>query len=317
MQHHKQQITPVKHPLRVTIAMCSYNGARHLDEQLQSIALQTFSDWDLWVSDDGSRDDTRAILERFKAQVSDQHRVTIIDGPGKGAAANFLTLVSHPDFPTDTLVAFSDQDDVWAPHKLSLAVDRLADRGDIAVYGAQTLYGDAQLRPIGASMLPRISPDLRTTLVQNSVSGHSMVFTPAALGVVRQGPKGLPHHDWWVSLLVAATGGAIVIDDAVVLTYRQHGGNVMGAHSGAVPALRRICQLFDGTFGDWFARNLRGLEVVHDLLDDAAHALLHDLRAAPRRIGLARFRVLRRHGVRRQSAVQSWAFYLAVILGRV
>ena len=77
---------------RVTILMATYNGERFLSDQLNSFDCQTFSDWDLWVSDDGSSDNTKNILDNFQRAQEGRHFVRIMNGPKKGFVSNFLNL---------------------------------------------------------------------------------------------------------------------------------------------------------------------------------------------------------------------------------
>lgn len=84
---------------RFTILLCTYQGERHLPAQLESYLAQTYKAWDLWVSDDGSRDATRALIEAFRAEAGPDRTVRIITGPGQGATRNFLSLLCHPDLP--------------------------------------------------------------------------------------------------------------------------------------------------------------------------------------------------------------------------
>ena len=95
---------------QIAILMCTKNGAAFLAEQLKSIADQTHANWILFVSDDGSTDETRNILRRF----ADSHEQTTVvrNGPGKGVCANFLSLATDSTIDADYF-AFSDQDDVW------------------------------------------------------------------------------------------------------------------------------------------------------------------------------------------------------------
>lgn len=104
---------------RITILLCTFNGARFLAAQLASIEQQTHSNWRLIVSNDGSTDDTLTIIRHFADRVCQP--VEIRHGPGRGAAANFLSLATDPEIDGD-LFAFCDQDDVWHPAKLSRAL---------------------------------------------------------------------------------------------------------------------------------------------------------------------------------------------------
>jgi glycosyltransferase involved in cell wall biosynthesis len=69
----------------VTILLCTLNGERFLAEQLASLELQTFKNWKLIASDDGSWDRTKSILVAFQKSCQ-PGKVEIIDGPRRGAA---------------------------------------------------------------------------------------------------------------------------------------------------------------------------------------------------------------------------------------
>lgn len=114
-------------PPPVAILLATFQGARFLEAQLQSLAAQSYRNWRLVVSDDGSTDETLAILRRFARQVP-AHEVTILAGPGLGATQNFLHLVGSVR-PGEAL-AFCDQDDVWLPDRLALGIAAISATGD-------------------------------------------------------------------------------------------------------------------------------------------------------------------------------------------
>ena len=107
----------------VHVLMATWNGAAHLEEQLRSFEAQTHRDWSLWVSDDGSTDATGRILADHAA--AHPGRVHLFEGPRRGSAANFLSLLAQPDLPPG-VVALADQDDVWLPHRLERGLEWLA-----------------------------------------------------------------------------------------------------------------------------------------------------------------------------------------------
>ena len=82
-----------------------------------------FLDWEIWASDDGSQDDTHAILERYQGTWG-AHRMSIHYGPAEGFVSNFLSLTCKADIQADCY-AYSDQDDIWEEDKLQRAVDWL------------------------------------------------------------------------------------------------------------------------------------------------------------------------------------------------
>lgn len=198
----------------VTILLCTATGgARFLPAQLASFLEQSHADWSLWISDDGSTDGSRAIAEAFRDAHAETRDIRLIDGPRQGAAANFMSLLCHPDLPGG-LVALSDQDDVWQPDKLERAARRLSAAAPErpALYGAQSVHVDEALRPIGASRPPRRAPGFANALSQNIVSGHSAAMNGAALSLVRAAgpPAGIVYHDWWLYQLISGAGGALL-----------------------------------------------------------------------------------------------------------
>src|SRR5262245_18188806 len=135
---------------RVAILLCTFNGQNFLAQQLSSIAAQTHTLWELWTSDDGSKDDTKAILQ-CSAEASNQS-IRIFAGPSQGFAANFLSLVRRRSIQAD-YYAFADQDDYWEPEKLSVALEwlRSVPPGEPALYCSRTRLIDENGRDLGLS----------------------------------------------------------------------------------------------------------------------------------------------------------------------
>ena len=109
----------------VAILLGTRNGAEYLSEQLDSFRKQTYKNWSLWASDDGSTDQTREIIGDFIA--SPEINGSLLYGPQQGFCANFMSLVANPEIQA-AYYAFSDQDDVWLEDKLARAVDWLQTR---------------------------------------------------------------------------------------------------------------------------------------------------------------------------------------------
>jgi glycosyltransferase involved in cell wall biosynthesis len=282
-----------------------------LQEQLDSLLAQSHGEWSLCISDDGSDDGTRAVLQAFRAQHPARVQM-IIDGPGRGAAANFLHLLRHPALPNG-LVALCDQDDLWLPEKLSLAVAALADKTETpAVWAARYLIADADLRRGRTSPLWRHSPSLANAVVQNILSGHTLTLNGAALRLLRRGDMPhVPHHDWWIYLLMAAAGARICVSDQIVLKYRQHHANTMGARDlGRLLRLRRLC---DGTLGQWIDRNMQALAALDDHIAPDAR----DMVAAWGDRSLSRRRFLERFRIHRQSKVETGLLHLVATVGKL
>ena len=102
-------------------------------------------------------------------------------GPQKGFALNFLSFACDPSIKAD-YYAFCDQDDVWLPEKLNVAVEHMARESSpdkLYAYGGRTTYMDEKLKPIGLSPLFVFPRTFRSVLIQIIASGNTMVFNQA------------------------------------------------------------------------------------------------------------------------------------------
>ncbi|SMO69158.1 glycosyltransferase [Paracoccus laeviglucosivorans] len=306
------------HP-QITIVMASYNGARYLPTQLDSILAQTQTNWRLIVSDDGSTDDTCAIIDDYAARPGGS-RITRIDGPRQGATANFLHLILQAD--PKGWIAYCDQDDLWQPDKLARAAAHLAAQDGPAIYAARTTVCDDELRPLAPAPHFRGPFSLRNALVQACLPGNTTVANSAALQLLQAGAQaaaraGVVSHDWWTYQLLSGAGAHIHRDPAQVLLYRQHQGNVMGRNDTTKARAARFSMLFDGTFAGWLAQNQSALESVADVLTPANRKLLQgfaEVLDASGPAALARMVALRLY---RQTLPGTLAVHAAALAGKL
>lgn len=302
-------------PRPVTILLCTFNGARFLPALLASLVVQTHENWALWISDDGSTDDTLEVCRAFRDQYP-QWDIRLVTGPQKGAAANFLSLLCHPDLP-EGLVALSDQDDIWLTGKLERALRQMTGKGPV-IYSAQSRYIDAAGQNRGRSQPPSAQPEFATAMLQNVLAGHSMVLNPDAMALVRRaGVVTVPFHDWWLTLLVTACGGRAVMDRQAVLLYRQHEANVLGAPGGWRAGMRRARAVWGQDYRHWVGANVRALLTVPGLLAPQSRAVVEAFVAAPSGGGPRRLALLWRLGLRRQGWRATVLVYLAALFGRI
>lgn len=300
--------------------MAVYNGARHLRAQLESIAAQSNVEWALLISIDGSDDGSREICEDFSLKFP-AGAVRIIDGPRRGAAENFRALISLAS--TEGLpIALCDQDDVWMPDHLSRALIALGHENQVrpVLYGSRTLICAEDLRVIGLSASPRRPLGFSNALVQNVISGHTMVFNaPAAqlLATAHRLCADIVIHDWWIYQVLTGSGGQVIYDEQPSVLYRQHGGNQIGANNGLLASLRRLRGMLSGEQQKWNATNISALLAIRALLVPEAIEKIEAFRAArgaplPKRLWL-----IRRAGLRRQGRLAQLSFLLAVLLGKI
>jgi glycosyltransferase involved in cell wall biosynthesis len=304
---------------KVAILLCTYHGDRYLAEQLDSFAAQTHRDWFVWASDDGSTDETRAILHRYGKHWGSA-RLSIQDGPRTGFAANFLSLSCHPAIRAD-YYAYSDQDDIWEAHKLERAIDFLrALPADVpALYCARTRLVDAQNRELGYSPLFTRPPGFSNALTQNIGGGNTMVYNDAAANLLREAGANLPvvSHDWWAYLVVSGCGGTILYDPQPSLRYRQHGANLIGMDTGWHTRWMRIRRLWQGRTRGWNSRNIEALQKLRHRLTDENRAILEAFAESRQRHVVHRLLGLKRAGIYRQTALGSLSLFAAAAMKRI
>jgi glycosyltransferase involved in cell wall biosynthesis len=225
-------VLPARH--RISIALCTYNGARFLEPQLDSFTAQTRHPDELVVCDDGSTDDTLAILERFAAKAPFAVRVHRNEAR-LGSTKNFEKAIG---LCTGDLIATSDQDDVWLPDKLSLseaAIDAQPGRG--LVFSNANVVDD-ELRPLGHDLWEAIhfgawrrwhvrrGRAFRVLLRQWVVTGATMMFRAEHRARVLPIPANWVH-DGWIAFIIGALAPIGFVDRATIL-YRQHAAQQIG-----------------------------------------------------------------------------------------
>jgi glycosyltransferase involved in cell wall biosynthesis len=303
---------------QVAILMCTKDGAAFLAEQLQSIADQTHTNWTLVVSDDGSTDATRKILNDF----ADSHaqKTVVRNGPGKGVCANFLSLATDPTIDADYF-AFCDQDDIWYKDKLARALTWLASvPADVpALYCGRTELVSDDGRPYGLSPLFSRPIAFRNAIIQSLGGGNTMAFNKAAKRLLEQtGKLEVVLHDWWMYQLVSAVGGAIRYDTQPALKYRQHLDNLIGSNRGWRARIVRLRMMLSGRFSDWNKMNIAALQRVPAVLIKPQNSATLQLFAKARTASLLkRIYYLKRSGVYRQTLLGNIGLLMATVLKKI
>lgn len=303
----------------ITIVMATYNGAAYLGAQLDSILLQSLGNWRLLVSDDGSTDATRDILTHYAAGPM-LGRLQVIDGPRRGATANFLHLIGKVN--PDDWIAFSDQDDVWVPDKLKRAASWLATQSGPAVYAARTMICDQSMRELGPAPHFRGPFNFRNALIQACLPGNTTVANTAALDLMRQAAPaascaGIIGHDWWVYQLLSGSGATITRDRMPMLLYRQHPRNLMGRNDTTKARAARASMLFDGTFALWLAQNQVALAEIAPLLTPINQKLLADFGEMLQMSGPKALMRMHSLGLYRQTRPATLAVHIAAFMGKL
>lgn len=301
----------------IYICLATFNGAQFLEEQLESFVAQTHENWSLIVSDDGSLDSTIEILEKFQTD-NPERDILILDGPQKGYAENFLSLLRRiPSVPE--YVAFSDQDDVWKPKKLERALGKLSLFSDRAsLYCGSCILINELGIPKTPSSLHKRPPSFENALVQNIAAGNTIVFNRQAFDVINQKQQrsSIVSHDWWAYLAVTAVGGHVVYDKVPYVLYRQHSLNLIGANNSFKAWVSRFLALLAGRYSRWNTANIILLETLPEITPDNQH-LLHSFKELKTLKGVAAIQLFCRSKLYRQTRFQTVFLAIMCFLGKV
>lgn len=221
----------------ITILLATYNGADYIRQQVDSILKQTYTDFHLILSDDGSGDNTAELLEAYAQKYPD--RITHYrSGQRFGCAqAHFMHLLST--FHDTPYIMFSDQDDVWHLDKVERTLAKMkqveTDPALPAMVHTDLQVVDDVLQPIAPSFCQLSHLDgsrmaLNYLVVQNVVTGCTAMLNRALAELGSRTPASEPilMHDWWLAILAAAAGNVGFLNEPTI-NYRQHGNNSVGA----------------------------------------------------------------------------------------
>lgn len=304
---------------RVVILLCTYHGQHFLAEQLDSFAAQAHTNWEVWASDDGSKDDTQAILEAYQKKWP-AGRLSIHSGPAEGFSANFLSLTSKACVQADYF-AYSDQDDVWEADKLTRALRWLetVPKETPALYCSRTRLVDAENNEIGMSPLFTKPTSFANALMQNIGGGNTMVFNNAARALLCEAGEGVSvvTHDWWAYMVVTGCGGKVFYDSYPTLRYRQHGGNLVGMNANWSARWKRVRMLWQGRFRSWNDSNIKALRALSHKLTPENLAILERFAKAREMSLVPRLLNLKRSGIYRQTFLGNLGLIAAAIFRKL
>jgi glycosyltransferase involved in cell wall biosynthesis len=221
----------MNHP--VEILLSTFNGEKHLQEQLDSLIAQDYTEWKLLVRDDGSTDSTVHIIEEYKKRYHDKIRL-LTDGKGNlGFSQSFMELLKAS---TGKYVMYCDQDDSWNPHKISRLLSAVSEQETITPDKAQLVFADLQMADremkvtIG-SFLKNIgytqNCGAQVFFLRNYVPGCNMIFNRKLIEQAKQTDNIIGLHDHWLTMVCAAVGKLTCINQPL-MKYRLHDNNAIG-----------------------------------------------------------------------------------------
>lgn len=326
---------------RVAICMATYNGGRFVSQQIDSILRQTYSDWVLFVRDDGSTDDTCAIVDSYVLEYPDKIVRISDENEIRDCSLNFLTVLrfAFRDSSFDFFM-FCDQDDVWNDNKIELEIRevlRLQRSGDnwpvLVITDCSVVNEELQV------MVPRLGPTrpfdpsqitLAQCIVNNVGQGATMLMNRALASEVLDAKLDTQQwmYDWWAMMMALCLGKVVYVDQPT-MKYRQHNANVSGAsnyHRGVTDGIRHILRepailagWVDRLVSDEEAYSARAsslLTYLGDRVSGPDLALLKEISRINESGALRRICIVSQHQMWRQNTLyekmyQFWSIVLA------
>ena len=226
----------------ISVAICTYNGARFVAEQLTTIAEHSLLPDEIVISDDGSTDGTLQIIEQVWASLTAEHpevsaiKIKIVQNDKPlGVVANFYQALNSCN---SEFIALCDQDDIWEPSKLQTLRETFRTHpGTLLVFSDTQLVGadgvsssTTGFEALGVSRRElRLLEDGKTLdvlLRRNVVTGAATMIRSDLLRFAGEFPDTWVH-DEWLAITASLLGGVAFVNKPLT-RYRQHGGNQIG-----------------------------------------------------------------------------------------
>jgi len=221
--------------VQVDILLATFNGDAYLSAQLDSILLQTYPHWHLYIRDDGSSDKTTDIIAHYTGQYPDKITYLGSGHNGRGAKGNFSLLM---EAATSSYIAFSDQDDIWMTDKIAVSLSALRELENNQPEIPCMIFTDLSLinadgKELAISLWKHESINPRHTalsrlLVQNVPYGCASIINRSLLLLATPVEDRAMLHDHWIALLAAASGRVGYIQQPTIY-HRIHTHNASRA----------------------------------------------------------------------------------------
>lgn len=211
----------MKNEFLVSIVLCTYNGEKYLEEQLNSIINQTYKNLEIIISDDCSTDNTISILEKYK-HLNNFH--IFLNKENLGFNKNFELAISRAN---GYYIALCDQDDAWDLNKIDILVSSIEEES--LVY-ANSMLVDENLISLNKTLEDKLkvnfisSNSMLNFIFGNCVSAHAVLFKKEIVDFLNF-PRNI-YFDQYIAMVCASKNGVKYINKNLVL-YRQHSNNTL------------------------------------------------------------------------------------------
>ena len=199
----------------ISVCVATYNGEKHIKEQLESILSQIGKNDEVIISDDGSSDNTINIIKSF----SDVRIKIFINSLQNGVVGNFNNALLHA---SGEVIFLSYQDDVWLENKVKLSLEKILNY-DLIV--TNCMVTDANLNIVDRSYFDLVNSGTGfiKNIYKSTYLGCCLVFNRKVLDAILPIPNNLMmYHDWWIGF-IAEQKFKVHFESKPLLLYRRHG----------------------------------------------------------------------------------------------
>lgn len=233
---------------KVDILLATYNGEQYLQEQIDSILSQTYTNFRLLVSDDGSTDRTLDIIDEYAKK--DDRIITFKQKENMGVIRNFEFLMKKV---TSKYFMFSDQDDIWKKDKIEKSVKKIEEGFGLVYSDLEVVDNNLEVMYKsywalkGFDKKVRKYNDFESLYLNNYITGCTIISKKEYIDKVLPIPKSTGYilHDYWLPIIVSQEARLGYIEEPLI-RYRQHKNNKIGSQkkSDSLKSLDEIRKLF-------------------------------------------------------------------------
>lgn len=320
--------------MNVCILMATYNGEKYIEEQIASIISQQGCKISLLISDDGSKDSTLKIIDKYQKKYFNNFKILSVFQNinntdtsvykfshsllASKASNNFCNLIKKANNTYD-YYAFSDQDDIWHKDKIKRAISVIKKSTTPFLYCSSSNLVDSKGKFLQKSPERKVNPCFENALVQSIAAGNTMIMNKPAFLLLKRSIKELqiPAHDWWTYILITAAGGSVFYDDHASLDYRIHDENITGTNYNFIQFLKRLFIAIKGNYKIWNQLNCAALIENLDILDSKSKSVLDNFMKS--RISSLLFRnyYLLKSGVFREQYYQRVLMHIGMFFNKI